>query len=259
MKKITLLLCIAILLTACSPSPQDMVSSWQEALNKGDINAALSYLAEDAKVTIVPPAEGDGIYNGHAEIRGWYETIVSGKGSGSIRDCETVNESITCLSTYSDEGLKAMGVDFIEGEWRASVRDGKIQSYTFTITPDSLAKFPAPNSTPLEVLAGSINDMVGIWWFSKGGLMVEFKADGAYRVFSGSENIGQIDSGNYNFDVGKISFVTSTGCNDQPVMYEAYVTTENENRISLRMQVVGSDLCKDRVEVLAGIGKFYNP
>jgi hypothetical protein len=89
--------------------------------------------------------------------------------------------------------------------------------------------------------------------------MVEFKADGAYRVFSGSENIGQIDSGNYNFDVGKISFVTSTGCNDQPVMYEAYVTTENENRISLRMQVVGSDLCKDRVEVLAGIGKFYNP
>src|SRR4030042_549671 len=256
MKQITFLCCIAILLTACSPSPQEMVNSWQEALNKGDINAALSFLAEDAKVTIVPPAEGDGVYNGHTEIRGWYETIVAGKGSGSLRDCETASETITCLSTYSDEGLKAMGVDFIEGEWLASVRDGKIQSYTFTITPDSLAKFPAPDSTPVEVLAASINDLVGIWWFSKGGLMVEFKADGAYRVFSGSENIGQIDSGNYNFDVGKISFVTSTGCNDQPVTYEAYVTTENENRISLRMQVVGSDLCKDRVEVLAGIGKF---
>jgi hypothetical protein len=257
MKQITYILCIAVLLTACSPSPQDMVNSWQEALNKGDINAALSYLAEDAQVTIVPPADGDGVYNGHTEIRGWYETIVSGKGSGSLRDCKSVNETITCLSTYADEGLKAIGVDFIEGEWLASVRDGKIQSYTFTTTPDSLAKFPAPDSTPVEALAASINDLVGTWWFPKGGLMIEYKADGTYRIFSGSENIGQIDSGSYKFDAGKISSVT--GCNDQPATYEAYVTTENGVPVSLRMQVVGSDLCQDRVKIFAGIGKYYNP
>ena len=77
MKKITLLLFVAMLLTACSPAPQDVANSWQSALNKGDVDVALSYLAEDATVTVIPSADGDGIYNGHDEIRGWYETIAS--------------------------------------------------------------------------------------------------------------------------------------------------------------------------------------
>lgn len=150
MKKLTLLLFVAILLTSCGPAPQDVVNLWQAALNKGDIDATLSYLAEDATVTIIPPADGDGIYNGHAEIRGWYEAIVAGKGSGILSNCKVDGETITCLSTYAEEGLKAMGVDFIEGSWVAVFRDGKIQSYTFTITPESLAKFPPPPEPTAE-------------------------------------------------------------------------------------------------------------
>ncbi len=256
MKQITLLIFFAILIAACSPSTQDLVNSWQEALNKGEINAALSYLAEDAEVTIIPPAEGDGVYNGHSEIRSWYEIIASGIGSGSLRDCKFVSDTMTCISTYTDEGLKAMGVDFIEGEWVATIKNGKIQAYTFTTAPDSLAKFPPPLPTPIESLANTINDIVGTWWYPQGGLKIEFDADGAYRVISGSKNIGQIDSGTYNFDAGKVTF--DAGCGGQTSTYEAYVTTENNKPISLRMQVIGTDLCEDRVKVLAGIGK-YNP
>lgn len=257
MKKITLLLCFAFLITACSPSTQNLVNSWQEALNKGDINTALSYLAEDARVTIVPPAEGDGVYNGHSEIRGWYEIIASGKGSGSLSDCKTGSDTITCISTYSDEGLKALGVDSIEGEWVATIKNGKIQTYTFTTAPDSLAKFPTPIPTPVESLANAINDLVGTWWYPQGGLKIEFNADGTYRVISGSKNIGQIGSGTYSFDAGKVTF--DAGCGGQASTYEAYVTTEDDKPISLRMQVIGTDLCESRVKVLAGIGKFYNP
>jgi len=259
MKQITLLIFFAILIAACSPSTQDLVNSWQEALNKGDINAALSYLAEDAKVTIIPPAEGDGVYNGHSEIRGWYEIIASGKGSGSLRDCKFVSDTMTCISTYTDEGLKALGVDFIEGEWVAKIKNGIIQAYTFTTTQDSLAKFPPPIPASVESLANTINDLVGTWWYPQGRVKIEFNADGTGRVVSGSENIGQIDSGTYTFDAGKVTFVTSTACHDQTATYEAYVTTENNKPISLRMQVVGTDLCEERVKVLPGIGEFYNP
>ncbi|MBN1546910.1 MAG: nuclear transport factor 2 family protein [Syntrophaceae bacterium] len=259
MKQITYLIFIAILLAACSPSNQNLVNSWQEALNKGRVNEALSYLAEDAKVTIIPPAEGDGVYNGHSEIRGWYETIASGKGSGSLKDCKSVSDSIACISTYTDEGLKAMGVDFIEGEWVATIENGKIQAYTFTTSQDSLAKFPPPIPTPVESLVNTINELVGTWWYPQGRVKIEFNADGTGRVISGSENIGQIDSGTYNFESGKVTFVTSTACHDQTATYEAYVTTENNKPISLRMQVIGIDPCEDRVKVLAGIGKFYNP
>jgi len=258
MKKLTLLLLVVILLTACGPKPQDVVNSWQAALNKGDIDAALSYLADDTTVTIVPPAEGDGIYNGHAEIRGWYETIAAGKGSGALRDCKTEGDTLTCVSTYADEGLKAMGVDFIEGSWAAVIRDGKIQSYTFTITPESLAKFPPPPSTPVEALAGSINDIAGTWWFSQAGIMLEYKADGSYRVFSGSETI---DEGTFSFNAGKVTYLTSAiHCADNPsATYEIYITTQDGQPVWLRSQLVGEDKCRDREDSGKGKGKFQHP
>jgi len=146
MKKLTLLLLIATLLTACGPAPQEVINSWQEAMNAGDMDKALSYLAEDAVVTIIPAMEGDGIYNSHEEIRGWYEPLLASKGVTTLSDCNADGETVTCLDTYADEGLKSMGVDFIEGEFVAVVREGRIQSYTLTITPESLAKFPPPPS-----------------------------------------------------------------------------------------------------------------
>lgn len=256
MKKFIPFLFIFLMLTACNPKPQELVNSWQEALNKGDIDKTLSYLAEDATVTIIPAAEGDGIYSGRAEIRGWYETIRSGKGSGSLRNCKAEGDTITCVSTYADEGLKAMGVDFIEGSWVAVLRNGKIRSYTFTITPDSLAKFPPPPSVPVEALASSVDDLVGIWWFSPPGLKLEVKADGTSRLFFGAETI---DQGNYTFDAGKVSWITSSYCKDKPATYEAYVTKRDDKPVSLRLKVVGSDPCPDRANTSKGIGKFVGP
>ena len=262
MKKLILLLFFIILLTACGPKSMDVINSWLAALNKGDVDAALSQLAEGATVTIIPPAEGDGIYNGHAEIRGWYESMVAAKGSGSLKDCKVDGETITCHNTYADDGLKAMGVDFIEGTWIAIVRDGKIQSYTFTITPESLAKFPPPPepvpSAPVETLAGSINDVLGTWWSPQAGVQYTLKADGMYRVFANSETV---DEGTYAFENGRITWLTSTVfCVDNPTAtYDVYVTKENGKPAWIRMEVVGSDLCKGRAETTKNKDKYMGP
>jgi hypothetical protein len=73
--------------------------------------------------------------------------------------------TIACLDTYADEGLKSMGVDFIEGAWVAVIKDDKIQSYTFTTTPESLAKLsppPEPTQEPvIEHLAGEYKTHIG--------------------------------------------------------------------------------------------------
>lgn len=275
MKKLTLLLFVAILLTACQPvappeptdvipptqpppSHQDVANAWLEVLNKGDIDATLSYLDASATVTIIPPAEGDGIYTGHAEIRGWYESLMAGKGVTTLSDCKIDGETITCIDAYEDEGLKSMGVDFIEGTWEAVIRDGKIQSYTFTMSEESLAKFPPPPSTPVEAVAGSINDLVGVWWFSQSGILIEYKANGTYSVFSGSETI---DTGTFSFDSGKVTYLTSTlFCSANPTAtYEMYVTTQDGQPTWLRPQLVGTDLCGDRADSAKGKGKFHKP
>lgn len=120
------------------------------------------------------------------------------------------------------------------------------------------AATPEPTPGPVEALADSTSDLISVWWFPKGGLMLEFKDDGTWRVFSGSANIGQIASGDYTFEAGKVSFIPSGACKDQAT-YEAYVTTQDGNPVSIRMQIVGSDSCSDRADLLTSIGKFYNP
>ena len=135
-------------LYAQETDPLSVVNGMHDTLLDGyDIDGALSYLADDVVVTIVSPLEGGGVYSGKEEVRGFWEGLVAANFSCVLSDCQVDGETVTCLETYSDDDLKAAGMDFIQGEWVATVRDGKIQSYTWTISAESLAKLsPAPES-----------------------------------------------------------------------------------------------------------------
>ena len=126
-----------------------------------------------------------------------------------------------------------------------------------TAIPPTQPPVPSPTSAQVESPAGSTSDLIGVWLFSQAGVKLEFKADGTYRVFSGSDTL---DEGSYTLDAGKLTWVTGhPTCNDQPATYEVYVTKQDNKSIGLRMQVVGSDPCGYRAGVLAGKAKFYNP
>ena len=112
---------------------------------------------------------------------------------------------------------------------------------------------PAPTSAPVEALAGSVNDLVGVWWFPKVG-MIEFKADGTSRVTFKGETVAEM---NYTFDNGKVAWVSRGSCG--AATYEAYVARQDGKPIQLRMQVVGSDSCSDRANAFSSPGKFQNP
>lgn len=275
MKKLTLLLFVAILLTACQPaathqptanppteppaSPQDIANSWQEALNHGDIDAALSYLAEGATLNIVPPGpDGDGVYTGHAEIRGWYESLTAGKGITTLSNCQVDGGTITCLDTYADEGLKSLGVDFIEGEWVAAIHDGKIQSYTFTMTPESLAKFPPPPTEPAAVVVlspeapiNSDEDVIGIWGIRWQGdpYRLEFQADGFYRVGTKEDRTALAQS-KYAVEGNQLHFLSQD--DSIAASYEVYVTKQDGKPVLLRFVLVGEDPDANRKESLDG-------
>ena len=124
-----------------------------------------------------------------------------------------------------------------------------------TAIPPTNRPAPTPTLALGEVLAGSVDDLVGRWWFSTGGLTVEFKADGTYRA-TGPEFIGVVDEGNFTFDAGKITFDPGSG---RPATYEAYVNTQDGKPVWLRLQVVGSDPYGDRVNTFKSRGKFQNP
>ena len=135
-------------LSAQETDPVAIVNSWVEALNAGDVDAALSYLGDDVQIT---PSPGT-TYTGKEEIRGWYETLVAGSSVNTLSDCRVDGENVTCHTVFADDGLQAAGVDSIEGELVLVVRDGKIRTYTFTPSPESLAALaqlpPPPQALP---------------------------------------------------------------------------------------------------------------
>ena len=138
------LLALPVALCAQEPDPMPVINAWLEALNAGDIDGALSYLADDAVVTIVPPAPGtSGVFTGKEEIRGWYETVVGQNGVTALSDCQIDGETVTCVNTYAEDSFISLGIDSVVAEWVVVVREDKLQSYTFTMSEESLAALMA--------------------------------------------------------------------------------------------------------------------
>ena len=133
--------------------PVAMIMAWNDAQNAGDVDAALAFLADDAFITLVPPPmEGhDGIFRGKEEIRAWWENLYSLNGVSTVSNCQVEGETVTCLLNYTDDSLKALGLDSIDNEFVVIVREGKIQTYTATMTEESMAALMAamsPESLP---------------------------------------------------------------------------------------------------------------
>jgi hypothetical protein len=132
-------------LCAQETDPVSIIMAWLDAQNAGDVDAALAFLADDAFITLVPPPmEGhDGVFRGKEEIRAWWENLSSLNGVGSVSNCQVEGDTITCLLNYTDDSLKALGLDSIDNEFVVIVREDKIQTYTATMTDESLAALMA--------------------------------------------------------------------------------------------------------------------
>jgi ketosteroid isomerase-like protein len=122
-----------------------IVKGFIEAQNAGIVEGALAFLADDAVVQIIPPPEpaGDGVFTGKEEIRGWYEFLAGGHGSNELSNVQVNGDQVMALIRFSDDGLKEMGVDFLDYAWAVTIKDGKIQSYTATVTEESMEKLMA--------------------------------------------------------------------------------------------------------------------
>lgn len=291
MKKTVFILVLRVfLLTACqsAPEPMAVVNSWQDALNKGDVDLALSHMAEDGSVTIIPPEPGDdGVYEGSEEIRARFEAGSAAHGITTLSDCRVDGENVTCLDTYVDDGLKALGLEELEGAWEAVVRQGKIQSYTFTTTDESLAVLMAaiaaaqapptpepptatpepPTATPEpptavpptaaadpatgltpEMPVASIEDVLGEWAMTyEGEDYILIFEPDGVYTVGWEGNLTGVARGYYSIEGNALYFLTHT--NDcPPGHYDVFVVKQDGRPAQLRFVGVDRDTCQTRRE-----------
>jgi hypothetical protein len=149
--------------------PVTVTEGHVESVNSGDVAAAEETVAEDATVTVpaatvtdaAAPAEGEGEdegededpaavvaadpaaeqqYTGTAETQAYLEGQTAANANTTLGECSVAGETVTCAASYTSDALRARGIDFLEGQLVVTVVEGKIQSYDFTPSPESVTK-----------------------------------------------------------------------------------------------------------------------
>jgi inosine-uridine nucleoside N-ribohydrolase len=135
--------------------PRSVIGSWNDALNAGDVDAALAFLVDDAVVQIVPPPPGiSGVFNGKQEIRGWYDGLVSQDCYTEVSNIQADGDKVSWSSAVSLDEWRGLGIAPLHFTGEGVLHQDQFKSYTVTMSPDSLelliGSAPAawPEATP---------------------------------------------------------------------------------------------------------------
>lgn len=143
------ILVLPLTLNAQETDPAAVIMARAEATNAGDIDTAIDYFADDAVYKIVDPPPGvPDTFTGIDEIRGRLEDISALNARMEVEIQQVDGDKVTTLTKFSDDPLKEMGVDFIEGVEEYTVENGKITSYRWTMTEESKVKVAAAMPPP---------------------------------------------------------------------------------------------------------------
>lgn len=141
---LTLMLMLPTVLYAQAMTPEEVVMAMIEAEKAGDLEAQIALFADDAVYSILPPPpDMPGPIVGKDAIRARRAGLAT-LNAESITEITGVDgNTVTTLSRYTDDELRSLGLEFIEGIEEYVIQDGKITSYTWTMTDESLAELMA--------------------------------------------------------------------------------------------------------------------
>jgi ketosteroid isomerase-like protein len=146
---LALILTLPGMLLAQESDPETLARSVFEALNAGDVEAALALYADDAVLDL----GAFGRFSGKEEIRGAFENEVSLNASWEVSDFQVEGNTVTFKSLYTSDMMRALGIT-LEATEVVTVEDGKIVTDTWTATEESLAAFQAATATMPETGGG---------------------------------------------------------------------------------------------------------
>ena len=148
MKRLFLALTVMLaVLVGCQaqPSPEEMLAAMEDALNAGDVDAAMAFFTDDAVVKIAPalPPGSPDTYTGAEEIRAWFEELVAMNFEIRVEITEVEGDTVTTRTSTWIDSTREMGVAPLVATEVYTIQNGKMKGFTWTLSDESLAKVQA--------------------------------------------------------------------------------------------------------------------
>ncbi len=147
---LALMLALPGTLLAQESDPAAVARSAYEALNAGDVEAALALYADDAVLSL----GAFGSFSGKEELRGSFENEVAKHATWEFSDFQVEGDTVTFTNRYTNDDLQAIGIT-LEGTEVITIQDGKITTDTWAVTDESMAELQAAMAS-LPVTGGGV-------------------------------------------------------------------------------------------------------
>jgi hypothetical protein len=136
---------------AQATDPKSVFDGLHAAINAHDVDAALAFFADDAIVQF-PNQPPPNVFRGKTEIRAWLQGDADQNIRVQTEQFEVAGDRMTWIGKVDVDDLRPLGIT-IEGPAEAVVQNGKIISFTFTLSQETLAKLQAATAQPQSMPA----------------------------------------------------------------------------------------------------------
>ncbi len=224
-----------------TPTPDilSLVQAYLEAYNRHDLDASLTFLAEEAALEI-----GSVTAQGADQVRAFHEYQIALEAEFQQDGCLVEENTVTCQATLSSDWERAMGINTLDfSSWVYTFENGRIQrvssaldsesqqiveqisdafehwaaenhsnEYAQFYSDDGQVIFSSENAVQVISLVEEFRNaveptfteaLVGIWTVEGGGLYLEFKADGTNRTALYVDDLLKSPSAKNPGDAGK--------------------------------------------------------
>ncbi len=161
---------IIILCSGCAAKPEKIALELADAINAKDLDAAMALYADDAVVTSVSPEP----FNGKEEIRIWLEGMIADNFQLETEIVDVKDYVVYGIDTMSMDSMKFFGIETLTGTSEITIEDGKITTFIFSWSDETIADLQAAPFVAQE-------DLIGIWSV---GTYMQINEDGTFRVGS---------------------------------------------------------------------------
>lgn len=259
----------ASLQAALASQPSAVVVAYVEAINAGDLEAAMALLHEDLYADLIPtlfPTFQNLSGGKKDDIRAWLEEMTALNLEIETEILSETGDTITARSKIWSDYLRELDAAPIVVNEEMQVRDGQVRSWKRTITENSMKRLQeslgrsgiaatiAPESG--EELVSAADDLVGIWMYTLIGesAALEFDPDGDFFIRSPTGKVG--NTAQFWFEEGLLLVETKNAgrtdyCGNGTGSYVVFATREGGETVKLRLHEI-LDLCDLRSGALTG-------